>query len=84
MGLQLPSRVPTEVLKKGAVRATARGPRRGISRVGAAQGVLDRGVASYVRSRAYDDRIPQKYAVSDVAGNIKGKNATHLARVYAD
>jgi len=28
--------------------------------------------------------IPPKYAVSQVVGNIKGKSAIHLARVYAE
>ncbi len=28
--------------------------------------------------------IPPKYAVSNVVGYIKGKSATHLARVYRD
>ncbi len=28
--------------------------------------------------------IPPKYAVSQVVGFIKGKSATHLARVYAE
>ena len=28
--------------------------------------------------------IPPKYAVSQVLGYIKGKSATHLARVYGD
>lgn len=29
-------------------------------------------------------RIPPKYAVSQVAGFIKGRSAIHLARVYAE
>ena len=56
MGLQVPRRVHTEGSKKGAVRATARAPGRGVSRVGAAQGKLDRRGSSDGRSRAYDDR----------------------------
>jgi len=28
--------------------------------------------------------IPPKYAVSNVVGYIKGKSATHLARVYGE
>ena len=28
--------------------------------------------------------IPPKYAVSNVVGNIKGKSAIHLARVYSE
>jgi len=29
-------------------------------------------------------RIPPKYAVSQVVGDIKGKSAIHLARVYGE
>ena len=56
MELQVPRRVHTEMSKKGAVRATADSPRRGVSGVGAAQGEFDRGGTSDGRSRAHDDR----------------------------
>lgn len=82
MGVLVPYRIYTEIPKEGSFRADQKGTCRGILSSGETERVFDRRSARNVYSCPYDVSIPPKYALSQVAGFLKGKSAIHIAHTY--